>query len=493
MPAMAQDPKTGAYAMPSLVSNASMGQSFMSGAGKKLEDMIAGTKQLLNFGGNKSNETLDKERAFADAAYAPIKNRNPGSAGFGEAMPGAVLAGLMTGGGGLLPAIAGGAAGGALPEMLSYQKAPTMEDSLYKRAGNATKEAAIGGIGGGLGVLGTRLIMPVSSGAKGASKEALKAAQDIGYKPTAAEIMQSPMLTNVENWFARTPGVSGKFQAIKEGQQAAINRQAAKAIGENTDSLTEGTLDAAKRAIGAEFQRVNAKASPDVSGLINTLVKLDTENLAKGSFASKDISGLIDKGLDLAARGKVSGEAYHAIRSELGSIANSTQDATYKGALKQVQSVLDQAADASLTAADQKALKMARQQWAAFKTLTKGNVVKDGNVSAPLLASAMKQGSNRTGVLTGTSPSDLMPIKRIAEGFPRPINPNSGSLMLTDKFMETPIRSIGLGALNSLPGRAYLSGPMQSYLTNNVLPPSIEQLMLRGAAPAGLLSFQGSQ
>lgn len=489
MPAMVQDPETGGYAMPSLVSNAGMGTSFLSGAGRKVDQMIAGTKQLLNFGQGKSNDRLDKEQAFMEAAYQPLKNANPTSAGFGEAMPGAVASTALTPGGGLLSSVLGGAAGGALPELLSYQKAPTLEDSIYKRLGSAKDEAAIGAIGGGLGYGLTRAIMPVAAGTKGASPEALAAARQIGYEPTAAEITKSPMLQNVENYFARTPGVSGKFQAIKEGQQAAINRQAAKAIGENADNVSESVLSSAKDTLGRTFNTINAKAAPDFSNgeLFNTLAKIDASNTAKGAFKNADISKLVDKGLDLAAAGKVSGEAYGAIRSELGSLANSTQDASLKSALKDVQKILDKAANDSLSAADQKALELARKQYAALKTLMSGSVTQDGNVNAQMLARAMAQGSNRTGVKTGQSASELMLLKRIGEGFKPPINPNSGSLMLTDKFMEKPVQSLALGALNALPGNLYLSGPMQRYLTNNVLPQTLEQSMIRGAAPAGLL------
>ena len=335
--------------------------------------------------------------------------------------------------------------------------------------------------------------MPIGSAVQGASPEALNAARQIGFNPTPAQVTQSPLLQNVENWFSRTPGVSGRFQAIKEGQQAAINRQAARAIGQNSDTVNEGVLRAAERAIGDEFARINANASPDASGLLNTLINLDSENLAKGSFQSGEVARLVDRGLDLAARGRVTGEAYHAIRSELGSLAEGTRSTTYARALRQVQRVLDGAANDSLSVADQEALAMARSQWGAFKALTSGKSVTDGNVNLLSLTAAMKQGSKRAGVMTGRSTSDLMPLKRIAEGFKTPVNPNSGSLAMTDRFMEAPITSGLLGLANSLPGRAYLSAPMQGYLTNRVLPPTVEQLMLRGAAPAGLLSFEGAQ
>ena len=262
-------------------------------------------------------------------------------------------------------------------------------------------------------------------------------------------------------------------------------------MGESADELSEGVLKSAKGRIGSEYDRLNALASPDAGSnqVMKALMGMDGANKARGAFKVAEVDSLVEKGLDLAASGRLTGEAYQAIRSDLGAQAAATNNATVSGALKSLQKALDEAADASMPAGEQAALAKVRKQYAAFKALTNGKVIEGGNVSAARLASELPRRGNRTAYKTGDMNSDLMDIARIGESFKPPANPNSGSLMMTEAFAGKPIASAALGAVNYLPGSIYMSPAFQAYLKNKALPPLLEQGLIRGGAPAGLIGL----
>lgn len=495
MPAgMVQDPKSGAWAMPGLQSKKLDPLTALAvGAGKGVSDIGAGIKQLFGFASSdpSANKELDQRQAFMEAAYEPLKRGRPVLTAIGESLPEAGASMALTGGAGLAPAIFGSAVGAGVPSFLKYTKdTPTFEESMFSRAGKGAQSAAIGGLGGAAGYGLTRIIQPVSSTVKGASADAFDAARRVGYTPSAGQATQSPFLQNLESYFARNPGSAGRMQAFHEANAAALNRSAAKAIGENADEITEGVFSAAKNRMGAEFDRIGQLASPDVqTDLLRALSKVDGENVARGAFRRTDIDGLVEKGIDLAAQGKLTGPAYQSIRSDLGAQAASTTDATLKGALKSIQGALDDAANASLPAQEQAALAAVRKQYAALKTLMQGKVVEGGNVSAARLASALPQRGNRTAFKTGELNSDLMDIARIGESFKPPANPNSGSLLMTEAYASKPLSGAVMGALNYVPGAVYMSPAMQAYLKNKALPPLIEQGLIRSGGPAALLGL----
>lgn len=486
-----QDPKSGAYAMKSIESpKMDILSALATGAGKKVQGIGAGLKQLFQLGAGQDTSELDQRQAFLDAAYEPVKKGRPVAAAIGETVPEIAATLALTRGTGFLPSVGGGFAGGAIPSALEYTpNTPTLEESLYARAGRGLSSGAAGAIGGGLGYGLTRMLQPISGSVKGVSDDALAAAKRVGYKPTPGEMTQSPMLQNLESHFARTPGTAGRFQAFREANQQALNRSATRAMGETGDEIGEGVFKAAKDRLGGEFTRINQGASPDASNLMPTLMRLDADNIARGSFRVPEVDTLVEKGLDLAAQGNLTGPAYQTIRSRLGAQAAGSTDATVKDALKSIQRSLDDAANASLPADEQVALAAVRKQYAAFKTLMEGKVVEGGNVSAARLASALPRKGNRTAFKTGEMNSDLMDIARIGESFKPPVNPNSGSLLATQSFAGRPLATAAMAATHYLPGRLYLSGPMQAYMTNRMLPPLLEQGLIRSGAPAGLIGL----
>lgn len=473
----------GGYAMPSLDADMGYGKTLAVAAGRGVDKMLAGAQQAYNWmtGDSAAQSRLDQQQKANDAAYAPIERDKPITAAIGETLPAVALTAPFGGGAGLLGATTRGAMMGAAPGLLSY-------GDVGERASRAAGGAVGGGVGGAAGYGLARALSPVASQVR-ASDDAIDAARRIGYSPTPGQITGNPMLQNLENYLARMPGSSSKMQAVRQGNQSAINRAAAKAIGETGDSVDEATLASAQARIGGEFDRIGLAANPDLqaSPFLSALAKIDADNAALQSFRNSSVDDLVDRGLDLATQGKLRGDVYIKIRAQIGKEAASAENQVYKSALKDLQRALDDAASDSLSGGDSLALKAARQQWADFKTLARNLVVEGGDVSPRRVATdlARKYGDQ---FATGQANSGLMDIARVGRGLAAPVNPNSGSLLLTDSIANSPFTAIPAALVNKGLASTYLSPMMQSYLARNQLPPLIEGGISRLGQSAGLLS-----
>jgi hypothetical protein len=227
---------------------------------------------------------------------------------------------------------------------------------------------------------------------------------------------------------------------------------------------------------------------------MQALSDLEAANIARGPYRSTAVDQQINKGLDLAAKGNLSGTAYKEIRSELSNEAKkafSAGDSTLGQAIKSIRSALDKAAEDSLSAADKKAWATAREQWAAYKTLTKGNVAEAGNVSPARVAAALRQKSQVDAFRTGAMSGPLADIGRIGEAVKSSANPNSGQLA-AGMLYGNPLTGLPMMALNKAGGAAYNSRLAQAYLANGLLTnPTAVDLTRRAALPATLPVLPG--
>lgn len=460
-----------------------MGEAALIAAGRGTDKVVQGVRQLYNYATG-DQATLDKmatEQADNDKAYAPLREKFPVATGLAETAP-ALAAGFLTGG----TSILGGAAAAGLPSLLGYG---TAEERLKRGA----TDAAFGGAGAAAGKMLARVLKPSGAGTVGAADEALAAAQRIGYKPAPSQIAQNPGMAAFENYLLRTPGSSGTMQKAVNANQTALNRAGAKAMGETADSLDEGVFAGAKARIGGEFDRLSAVTKPQLGDdFINTLASLEAKNSAKGSFANSEVTKLIEKGLDLAAKGDLDGVAYKEIRTEL----NNAKQAAFKGgdasvgqAYKSLIKSLDDAAKASLpNAADRKAWDVARAEWQAFKSLAKSNVAEGGNVSAARMAAEVRRGGD--GLRTGAAKGELADIARIGEAFKGVQNPNSGQLAQQMMF-SNPLTGVPLFLGNKAAAAAYMSPLGQRYFSRGLLDVGqtgqglLARAGVQGAIPAG--------
>jgi hypothetical protein len=459
-----------------------MGEAMLIAAGRGADKVVQGVRQGYNWLTD-DQATLDKmaaDEAEKDKAYKPLQEKFPIATGVAETAPAMALFPL---GGGASLVKAGASA--AIPSLLSYG---TAEERLKRGATDAVFGAA--GAAGGRTL--ARALKPAGVGVQPASSTAMQAAERVGYKPLPSQVANNPGMANFENYLLRTPGSSGTMQKAVTANQTALNRAGARAMGESADSLDEGVFGAASKRIGDEFDRLGAITKPQLGDdFINTLAKLEAGNSAKGSFANKEVTKLIDKGLDLAAKGDLDGVAYKEIRTELANAkqaAFKSGDASVGQAYKALIKSLDDAAKASLTPADRKAWDVARAEWSAFKTLSKSNVAEGGNLSAARTAAEVRrQGPNfRTGQASG----ELVDVARIGEAFKSVPNPNSG--VLTNQMMfSNPITGLPLLAGNKAAAALYMSPLGQRYFGRGIVDVGQTGLGLlgragiHGAIPAG--------
>ena len=467
-------------------------QAGVIAAGRTTDKVIQGVRQLYNkaTGDDATLAKMATDEADKDALYAPLRERHPIATGLGEAAP---MLAIPAGGAANTAAFVGRSAlAGALPAAMSYGSA---EDRL--------KAAAVGGaggaIGGGIGLGLAKLLKPAGAAAGGMSDDALSAADRLGLKLSPGQRTQNAGMQGFENYLAKSPGSSGAMQARQIGNQKALNTAASKAMGQSGDALDEGAFSAAKNAIGSEFTRLQGITAPKLDNdFMAALVKVDSDNMARGSFRSKAVDGVVDKALDLAAQNNLSGKAYKEIRTELTTQAEAAfnaKDATLGQALKTIRKALDDAAKKSLAPDDQKAWDVARDQWRAYKLLTKGNVSEAGDVSAARLASQLRRGGD--GFRTGAMNGELADIGRVGESVKSVQNPNSGQLMM-QMLYGNPITGLPMMAGNKAASMAYNNPLLQRYMSKGLLDvsPAGATALGRVAGPTGqpiLQSWLGAQ
>lgn len=460
-----------------------MAEAALISAGRQTDKIVQGVRQAYNWvtGDTATLDKMKADEAEKDRLFKPLETKRPIATAVGGAVP-MITSGLVTGG----ATLASGALGAAIPSVLSYGT-----------AGERASRGAVDAIGGAGGVLlgrgVARVLKPSGINTPAVNKAALEAAERTGYKPTPAQITQNPAMAGFENYLMRSPGSSGRLQKIAEANQTALNRTAARAMGETADTLDEGVFAAAQNRIGGEFSRLGQVTKPDLQqGFLNTLAKVDYDNAARGSFANSKVSDLVDKGLDLAAQNKLSGTAYKEIRTELSNQAQAAfkaGDATVGQAYKQMVAALDDAAKGSLSKADQEAWDVARKQWAAFKTLTKSNVAEGGNVSAPRLAAAVRARGPQ--LRTGAASGELADIARVGEAFKSVPNPTSGQLT-QQMLYGNPITGVPMMLANKGAAAAYMSPLGQRYFTRGLLDVGETGQGLLGRSGA-LLGVQGAR
>lgn len=455
-------------------------ENALAGAGGAIHGLYLGAKQML--GKATPQEIEDHRRAMEG-----LRSTTAGKVGeFG-----------------------GNVAAGAIPALLAAPAAATYAGSAAIGAGlgalqptqgdeSRLNNAALGAVGGAAGnALGrgiSRVIQPIPRMANSGRDQGIAAAQrlGIGDQLTPGQKTGNLALQQVEAVLSRTPGAAGRFDAIKDTHQAALNRAAAKAIGENADDLSESVVSRASERIGKQFNELSAKSDLQLDGSFMKLVdKLKVNNDMLGPFRNQQIDNLIEKGAALAQMKNIPGNVYQTIRSELTSNAD---DAFRSGnssagrALKDIRDALDDAAKKGLPEVDQKAWDMSRREYANLMTLLKGKTIKGGNVDQNLINNAMIKYNNKlykSGALNGP----MNDIGKYAEAFKTTV-PNSGTperTFMQNMMFGNPLTGIPTAALANIYQRAYMSQPMQAYLTKGLtkLPSSVERMLLLSGGIGG--------
>lgn len=448
---------------------------FASGAGRGMTNVVRGVGQLVGLGPN------EQEVAEQRKQDAPLMRTGAGMAGD---IAGNVAATLPT----LLIPGANTVTGAALTGAALGAAQPVVEGE--SRAGNAAVSAAGGALGQvGANALG-RALRPVQSSLDEPLKSlATKAEQQYGIPLNAAQKTGSKPLAIIDSVLDNMPLTADKQALAKELQRKAFNKATLSAIGESADQATPEVLNAARTRIGGQFNELSGRNSVKLGE--DFLTKLSDVDGARTVFSSPKIAEVVEKGMELASKGEISGSEYQKIRTVLGkasSDAFSSGNSEVGQALKGIRSGLDEAAGASISDADKAAWKTARQQWQALKVVERAAapVSKDavsGNVSPAKLAQALKA-VDKQGFTYGTRGDELSDLARIGQAFIKDQIPDSGTAQrsMYQKFLTEPLNAawqLGTGGISMPVQAAINSGAGQRYLGQSA--PSAKSLALARA------------
>ena len=309
----------------------------------------------------------------------------------------------------------------------------------------------------------------------------------------------------LEQQAAKNPISAGIAQKFGAGNQSAINRAAARAIGEASETLDEDVMRAAAQRLGAEFDVAFAgKEIPVGNSFKSFATALQKSSTKAGEFADPAVLSLAERAAAVAERGTISGEEYQAMRSALSAVkrqAAAGNNGPLKHSAQGIIKALDDAAEKVIPKDEIAALQKARAQYAAMKTLEKRGAIKGGNVDPAIIRNALQSG-DRSAFARGNIPGELADIARIGNAF-RPL-PDSGTAgnLVSQVLLSGGAGLAGPGALATsllaplAGGKALFSDAGRKYLTSGLMnvSPELERLLIgSGAVPGGLLGLQASR
>lgn len=404
-----------------------------------------------------------------------------------------------------IPAIAKFVEQGAIGA-LSQRVDPDTESYWENVLKNVTLGGTIGGVLGGIRKMVSSLRF------NRVQPEGAAAAERAGIALSPGEKTGRRDLQILESVLSNTPGSSGQMAKVRGTKAESINKAAAAAMGEDATKITEDVFDRAKNRFSNEFARLAEKSSIEFNddSFAKVLNKVEKNDKGLKSLSNEKTQKVIDELGEFWAKGSIDGENYQIIRSQLGDAANDAFKAGHSKIgrdLQTLQAALDDAAKAGLSVEDQKAWDVLRDQYSAYKTLTKGNVVEGGNVKPNLLRNAIAQ-RNREAFKTGHMEGNLADIARMYEGTYQSKEPSVPSL---DALLRNPGVTIpatiaamanptalavgaGIPAVANVTGRIYNSAPVQRYLSSNA-PGIVESAIpaLQRAAPVAVGNVTRSQ
>ena len=266
--------------------------------GVKQMGLQVGTLLPDQYGGNASRQALQAQAvkmAQDDAAYQPLRDMRPWATGIGEAAP-LLFAAPVLG-----TSVARIAASPALPGLIEYGSAGTSCQCIHRRGwrggGRACRQ---GDWQGDAAVPGT----PTPDIKPGWMRHRRSATTCLWASVSTARGANGRAATGEEsNLGARRTGA-------QRCQSAGHQPRCRKGDWRNATHLTDDVLAAAKARIGAKFDDIAGRNIVNVGGdqPMDALVNVDMQQRALGKFAQPRVTALVDKGLDLAAKGSVSGK-----------------------------------------------------------------------------------------------------------------------------------------------------------------------------------------
>ena len=467
-------------------------------AGRTGDKLWEGAKQLgLSLpaalgheGSQKRLGEMAAQQKAADEVYAPLAKKHPVATFVGEALP--LVAMPMLGGG----TVTGMAAGAALPGLVSYG---STEDRM--------KAGGMGAGGGALGAVVGKAIgaaaQPIRNAPTQSQQAAQAAAERLGVQLRPGEQTGSRALRWAESALNDLPFSGGMAQKAEQARTAAINRGAAKSIGQNATELTEDVLANARTQIGGTFDNLLANRKITLDNSFRNEVQAIGGSKVMKALRNEEVDAILGPFKNLPqGKVKVTGDWFQQNKTALDSAIRSSYLAGENGkarALEQFEKALERAAIRSMSADEAAAFKAAQKQWASLRLLETGKVVEGGNVLPGRLDSAL---TTRYGAAykEGKIKGDLADIGKLAQVY-KPL-PQSGTApravysgMAGGALFAEPMTAASMMAGPPLAQKFLQINAGKNYLTRGLadITPEIERrLMLTGGGLLGVPAAAGA-
>lgn len=322
---------------------------------------------------------------------------------------------------------------------------------------------AVGGEPGRvLGTLGTSLLAarmapggggPLSLIQKGYDPETralLNQADNLGFNISVGQASNSPFIKYVDS-FARRMPLSG-YAKFDEANQAAVNRNAAASFGETADKITSEVLNQAYDRIGNVFENVGGRYDVRLDPTMDAaLAKVHQQAGEVGLDAGQvqAIQNQVQKIRDIAAQngGVIPGNVYVNLTKRGESLDRLQGNrSTVSGQLGgDIRDALDQGLQRVATPEDATALREARTQYKALKTVEPLTMSADvvggarpstGDINPQLLRGRVAQQYNNA-ARAGIGDIPLKDVGQIASRFLRePSTSGSGERLTIRQLAE---------------------------------------------------------
>ncbi len=358
---------------------------------------------------------------------------------------------------GMAPALIPGAQGlGALTALGAAQGALMPTTAGQSRLLNTALGGAFGAGGKLAGdAAGDWLASRIGAAARpaltDAQQSALAQGESLGLRATPGQQLGSKPLQQVEASLQSHPWTSGPFARVGSANQAALDRVAARSIGENAATVDANVMGRANDRLGATFENVRNPGhvimfDPQATNAALDGIDQEFKGLLPNDMSIRD-NGLVSQLDTLAGNGHATAQQLGQLSSKLGKAAykqmtGPTGDRDLGQALYQAKDHVDDLLESALTGEERAEYAAARGQYRNLMLLTSRTGIVNpstGNLSGAALASKLQQ-ADRTGFTFGKNTSDLYKGARFAQAF-KPIVGDSG----------TATRSAHLGLAAAIP------------------------------------------
>ena len=370
---------------------------------------------------------------------------------------------------------------------------------------------AIGGVAGGVGA--GKLVTPAAP-APAAHQRAVQALEAEGIPLTAGQRTGSKPIMWAESTAADTPGSATAARNLYGRGESAFDRAATERVYDRGQLTARGVppdvnlpdprvARAGPQSLSDEYTRLHQNDLVANPQLLNRVQAAQTnyDRLVGANNRTQTVAGHYDDIIDklVAGRGRMAGDEYQALRSNLGFDAKAaTTRPSEANALREMKRALDEAMGASLPPRDAAALALTNRRYANMKQIEDAVAASTtGHLSPTRVAQSARAGRGgqyaaQSGDLDELSQAAATVMKSLPQSGTGPRTqmqtlfnlPNmlAGGGGVLGSVMGGPLGALAGAALPLTAARAVVSRPGQAYLGNQALPQNTRDIIAQTLA-----------